>query len=37
MKAVYSGAHRSHDPEFFLVRGVVMRTTQRRERATAEA
>lgn len=33
MKAVYSDAHRSHDPQFFLVRGVVKRTTEQPERA----
>jgi acetoin utilization deacetylase AcuC-like enzyme len=33
MKAVYSEAHRSHDPQFFLVRGVVKRTTEQPERA----
>ncbi|MCO5130088.1 MAG: histone deacetylase family protein [Xanthobacteraceae bacterium] len=33
MKAVYSEAHRSHDPQFFLVRGVVTRTTEQPERA----
>lgn len=33
MKAVYSEAHRSHDPQFFLVRGVVRRTTEQPERA----
>ena len=33
MKAVYSGAHRSHDPHFSLVRGVVKRTTEQPERA----
>ncbi|MBR0796294.1 histone deacetylase family protein [Bradyrhizobium jicamae] len=33
MKAVYSEKHRSHDPQFFLVRGVVRRTTEQPERA----
>ncbi|MEW6643089.1 MAG: histone deacetylase family protein [Pseudomonadota bacterium] len=33
MKAVYSEQHRSHDPQFFLVRGVVTRTTEQPERA----
>ena len=33
MKAVYSDAHRSHDPQFYLVRGVVKRTTEQPERA----
>lgn len=33
MKAVYSEDHRSHDPQFFLVRGVVKRTTEQPERA----
>lgn len=33
MKAVYSELHRSHDPQFFLVRGVVKRTTEQPERA----
>ncbi|HLH87417.1 MAG TPA: histone deacetylase family protein [Xanthobacteraceae bacterium] len=33
MKAVYSAKHRSHDPQFFLVRGVVKRTTEQPERA----
>ena len=33
MKAVYSELHRSHDPQFFLVRGVVQRTTEQPERA----
>ena len=33
MKAVYSEKHRSHDPQFFLVRGVVQRTTEQPERA----
>ncbi len=33
MKAVYSERHRSHDPQFFLVRGVVKRTTEQPERA----
>ena len=33
MKAVYSEGHRSHDPQFFLVRGVVKRTTEQPERA----
>jgi acetoin utilization deacetylase AcuC-like enzyme len=33
VKAVYSDAHRSHDPQFFLVRGVVRRTTEQPERA----
>lgn len=34
MKAVYSDAHQSHDPQFFLVRGVVRKTTEQPERAT---
>lgn len=33
MKAVYSEAHRGHDPQFFLLRGVVTRTTEQPERA----
>lgn len=33
MKAVYSELHRSHDPQFFLVRGVVKKTTEQPERA----
>jgi acetoin utilization deacetylase AcuC-like enzyme len=33
VKAVYSELHRSHDPQFFLVRGVVKRTTEQPERA----
>lgn len=33
MKAVYTERHRSHDPQFFLVRGVVKRTTEQPERA----
>lgn len=33
MKAVFSDAHRSHDPQFFLVRGKVVRTTEQPERA----
>jgi acetoin utilization deacetylase AcuC-like enzyme len=33
VKAVYSELHRSHDPQFFLVRGVVRRTTEQPERA----
>ena len=33
MKAVYTELHRSHDPQFFLVRGVVQRTTEQPERA----
>ena len=33
MKAVYSEQHRSHDPQFFLVRGIVKRTTEQPERA----
>ncbi|PWB61411.1 MAG: acetylpolyamine amidohydrolase [Bradyrhizobiaceae bacterium] len=33
MKAVYSEAHRGHDPQFFLLRGVVSRTTEQPERA----
>jgi acetoin utilization deacetylase AcuC-like enzyme len=33
VKAVYSESHRSHDPQFFLVRGVVKRTTEQPERA----
>ena len=33
MKAVYDEAHRGHDPQFFLVRGVRMRSTEQPERA----
>jgi acetoin utilization deacetylase AcuC-like enzyme len=33
VKAVYTDLHRSHDPQFFLVRGVVMRTAEQPERA----
>src|SRR6266567_1093614 len=33
VKAVYTELHRSHDPQFFLVRGVVQRTTEQPERA----
>lgn len=33
MKAVYSEDHRRHDPQFFLVRGVIKRTTEQPERA----
>ncbi len=33
MKAVYTELHRSHDPQFFLVSGVVKRTTEQPERA----
>jgi acetoin utilization deacetylase AcuC-like enzyme len=33
VKAVYSELHRSHDPQFFLVRGEVKRTTEQPERA----
>lgn len=33
MKAVYSEAHSSHDPQFFLMRGVVRKTTEQPERA----
>lgn len=33
MKAVYSEKHRSHDPQFYLVRGVVKKTTEQPERA----
>jgi len=33
VRAVYSELHRSHDPQFFLVRGVVQRTTEQPERA----
>jgi acetoin utilization deacetylase AcuC-like enzyme len=33
VKAVYSELHRSHDPQFFLVRGVIQRTTEQPERA----
>jgi acetoin utilization deacetylase AcuC-like enzyme len=33
VKAVYTELHRSHDPQFFLVRGVVKRTTEQPERA----
>jgi hypothetical protein len=32
VKAVYTELHRSHDPQFFLVRGVVKRTTEQPER-----
>jgi len=35
VKAVYTDLHRSHDPQFFLVRGVVKRTTEQPERAEA--
>lgn len=34
MKAVYSDAHQGHDPQFFLVRGVIRKTTEQPERAT---
>jgi acetoin utilization deacetylase AcuC-like enzyme len=33
VKAVYTELHHSHDPQFFLVRGVVTRTTEQPERA----
>jgi acetoin utilization deacetylase AcuC-like enzyme len=33
VKAVYSELHRCHDPQFYLVRGVVKRTTEQPERA----
>jgi acetoin utilization deacetylase AcuC-like enzyme len=33
VKAVYSERHRSHDPQFFLVRGIVKKTTEQPERA----
>jgi acetoin utilization deacetylase AcuC-like enzyme len=33
VKAVYTERHRGHDPQFFLVRGVVKRTTEQPERA----
>jgi acetoin utilization deacetylase AcuC-like enzyme len=33
VKAVYTEKHRSHDPQFFLVRGRVTRTTEQPERA----
>jgi len=33
VKAVYTELHRSHDPQFFLVRGMVKRTTEQPERA----
>jgi acetoin utilization deacetylase AcuC-like enzyme len=33
VKAVYTELHRSHDPQFFLVRGIVRRTTEQPERA----
>jgi acetoin utilization deacetylase AcuC-like enzyme len=33
VKAVYTELHRSHDPLFFLVRGIVKRTTEQPERA----
>ena len=33
MKAIYSEKHRSHDPQFFLVRGLVTKTTEQPERA----
>ena len=33
MKAVYTDRHRSHDPQFFLVRGLVRRSTEQPERA----
>ena len=33
MKAVYTELHRSHDPQFFLVRGNIQRTTEQPERA----
>ncbi len=34
MKAVYSEAHKDHDPQFFLVRGVIKPSTEQPERAT---
>ncbi|GJD48971.1 Acetylpolyamine amidohydrolase 1 [Methylobacterium crusticola] len=33
MKAFYTDDHRGHDPQFFLVRGTVQRTTEQPERA----
>jgi len=33
VKAVHTELHRSHDPQFFLVRGVIKRTTEQPERA----
>jgi acetoin utilization deacetylase AcuC-like enzyme len=33
VKAVHTELHRSHDPQFYLVRGVVKRTTEQPERA----
>ncbi len=33
MKAVHTELHRSHDPQFFLVRGVARRSTEQPERA----
>jgi len=33
VKAVTTERHRSHDPQFFLVRGIVKRTTEQPERA----
>jgi acetoin utilization deacetylase AcuC-like enzyme len=33
LKAIYTERHRGHDPQFFLVRGVVKRTTEQPERA----
>jgi acetoin utilization deacetylase AcuC-like enzyme len=33
VRAVHTERHRSHDPQFFLVRGVVKRTTEQPERA----
>jgi len=33
VKAVYSDLHKSHDPQFFLVRGMVKRTAEQPERA----
>jgi acetoin utilization deacetylase AcuC-like enzyme len=33
VKAVYSEDHKRHDPQFFLVRGVTMRSTEQPERA----
>jgi acetoin utilization deacetylase AcuC-like enzyme len=33
VKAVHTELHRGHDPQFFLVRGVVRRTTEQPERA----
>jgi hypothetical protein len=33
VRAVYTELHRSHDPQFFLVRGVIKRTTEQPKRA----